>query len=103
MSNPSSSKKIAIIVIVAIIVVFIWLLVSKAPSQNNIQNSQATASEEATSQTASVVNALPVDPAVSQLKNSGVSDQSLNQDSIAIDAQLNSFSSESKNASDSTK
>ncbi len=95
------SKKVTIIVILVVIIIALYFAMKK-PTQNNVPVPSQTASnvETATSatQTAVVVNAAPVDPAVSQIKNSGLSDNSLNQDMTAIDAQLKDFSSENSTA-----
>ncbi len=97
MSNSSSSKKIAIVAIVAVIIIALWFVMKK-PATPSV-SPQANADTSVASQTATVVNAMPADPAVLQVKGSGVSDASLNQDSVAVDAQLNGLSTDSKNAS----
>ncbi len=96
MSNSLSSKKIAIIAIVAVIIIAMWFVMKKPSSVSNVQTAaQAKVTETATSQTAAVVNAAPVDPSVEAVKASGNSDTALEQDVASVDAQLKGFSSDS--------
>ena len=101
MQNSSSSKKIAIIAIVAIIVVAGYI-VFKKPTTGAVTQTQTATSETATSQTAAVVNAMPTDPAVEQVKTTGASDADLNSNTAALDAQYTGFSADSKDAGAAT-
>ena len=104
MSNTSSSKKIAIVVIVVIIIIVLWF-VMKNPTTNQVSNTatDTTTTNTATSQQgASALGAMPTDPDVAAVKNSGDSDDSLNKDAASIDAQLKDFNSDTTNASANT-
>ena len=84
--------------IVAVIIVALWFVMKK-PAANTPVQTQTTASNTATSETASVANAMPTDPSVSSVKSSGSSDAALASDSAAIDAQMNGFASDTSAAS----
>jgi flagellar biosynthesis/type III secretory pathway M-ring protein FliF/YscJ len=101
MSNSPLSKKIAIAVVVIVIVVVLFFVMKKSGNQagsNMTANVAATTSETSPDAAQPVVPAVPVNPAVDQVKASGVSDSSLEQDAKSLDEQLSGLAADAKNA-----
>ena len=99
MSGSSTSKKIAIVVIVLVIIGVLWFVMKK-PVASDAVNTAATKEPVAstTEQGANALSAIPVDPAVAAVKGSGVSDGALSKDAAAVDEQLKALSSDTATA-----
>ena len=95
------SKKIAVVVVMIAIIVTLWFVVKKpnTVSKTSDEAKKSQTSLDVSAQSATVVNSVPVDPAVAQVKNSGVSDASLAQDISVVDQQLKDFSTQARSAS----
>ena len=87
--------------IVVILVIVLWFVMKK-PAVSEVPNTATntdTSAQTATSQGANVINAIPENPDVSAVKNSGDSDSSLTKDTASIDAQLKDLGTDTTNAS----
>ena len=100
MSGSSTSKKIAIVVIVLVIIGVLWFVMKKPVATSDTANTAATSDTVAstTDQGANALNAIPADPAVAAVKGSGVSDGALSKDAAAVDEQLKALSADTATA-----
>ena len=99
MSNSPLSKKIAIVVVVLVIIIILLFIMNKSGSSSQAAVSAAPTQTASSVQQTTTPPPAPVDPSVAQVKASGDSDASLNQDMANLDQQMSAYNSDTQSAS----